>query len=66
MQYICIIWDFPGSPVIKILPSNVGGAGLISDQVAKKDPTCFAAKNGSRVVTSSIKGFKNSLHKKHL
>ena len=66
MQYICIIWDFPGSPVIKILPSNVGGAGLISDQVAKKDPTCFAAKNGSRVVTSSIKGFKNSLHKKKI
>ena len=64
MQYICIIWDFPGSPVVKILPSNVGGAGSISDQVANKNPTCLAAKNRSRVVTNSIKGFKNGLHKK--
>ena len=23
------IWDFPGSPVVKTLPSNAGGAGLI-------------------------------------
>ena len=56
------MWDFPGSPVVKILPSNVGGAGSISDRVANKNPTCLAAKNGSRVVSNSIKGFKNSLH----
>lgn len=55
MHYICIIWDFPGSPVVKILPSNVGGAGSISDRVANKNPTCLAAKNRSRVVTNSIK-----------
>lgn len=64
MHYICIMWDFPGSPVVKILPSNVGGAGSISDRVANKNPTCLAAKNRSRVVTNSIKGFKNGLHKK--
>ena len=73
------MWDFPGSPVVKILPSNVGGAGSIrdrtstsyvggagsiSDRVANKNPTCLAAKNRSRVVTNSIKGFKNGLHKK--
>ena len=50
MQYVYITWDFPGSSVVKILPSNVGGAGSISDQVANKDPTCLAAKNRSRVI----------------
>ena len=28
-------WDFPGSPVVKILPSNAGGAGLIPGHGAK-------------------------------
>ena len=29
-------WDFPGNhPVVKILPSNAGSAGLISGQGAK-------------------------------
>ena len=23
------IWDFPGSPVVKTLPSNAGGADLV-------------------------------------
>ena len=28
-------WDFPNGPVVKILPSNAGGVGLISDWGAK-------------------------------
>ena len=28
-------WDFPGSPVVKTLPSSSGGEGLIPDQGAK-------------------------------
>ena len=28
-------WDFPGGPVVKISPSNAGGAGLIPGQGAK-------------------------------
>ena len=31
----CHLWDFPGSPVVKSLPSNAGGAGSISGQEAK-------------------------------
>ena len=29
------LWDFPGGPVVKTLPSSVGGAGLIPGQGAK-------------------------------
>ena len=29
------LWDFPGSPVVKILPSNAGGAGSTLSQGAK-------------------------------
>ena len=28
-------WDFPGSPVVKTLPSSSGGEGLIPDQGGK-------------------------------
>ena len=28
-------WDFPGGPVVKTSPSNVGGVGLIPGQGAK-------------------------------
>ena len=28
-------WTFPGGPAVKILPSNVGGVGLIPDWGAK-------------------------------
>ena len=28
-------WDFPGSPVVKILPSNAGGEGSLPGQEAK-------------------------------
>ena len=29
------MWDFPGSPVVKSLPSNAGGAGSIPGQGPK-------------------------------
>ena len=29
------VWGFPGDPVVKTLPSNEGGAGLIPTQGAK-------------------------------
>ena len=32
---ILYLMDFPGSPVVKTLPSNAGGAGLIPGQGAK-------------------------------
>ena len=28
-------WDFPSGPVVKTLPSNAGGMGLIPDRGAK-------------------------------
>ena len=31
----CHLWDFPGSPVVKSLPSNAGGAGSIPGQGPK-------------------------------
>ena len=31
----CIIWDFPGGPVIENPPSNAGDAGLIPGQGTK-------------------------------
>ena len=30
-----ILGDFPGGPTVKILPSSVGGVGLIPDQGTK-------------------------------
>ena len=35
--------DFPGGPVVKTLPSNAGGVGLIPVWGAK-DPICLMAK----------------------
>ena len=32
------VWDFPGCPVVKTLPSNVGGAGSIPGWGAKMIP----------------------------
>ena len=26
----CVLWDFPGGPVVKNLPANAGDSGLIS------------------------------------
>ena len=54
--------DFPGSPVVKILPSNAGGAGLIPGQGAKIPhalwPKNQNIKNRSNIVRNSIKTLK--------
>ena len=34
-------WYFPGSPVVKTLPSSSGGEGLIPDQGAKSQQSCL-------------------------
>ena len=37
-------WDFPGSPVVKTLPSNARDTGLIPGQGARIPPTHLKAK----------------------
>ena len=54
--------DFPGGPVVKILPSNAGGAGLLPlpGQGAKTPHATGPKKpNSSNSVTNSIKSKKN-------
>ena len=41
------IWDFPGSPVVKILPSNEGGVDLIPGWGARI-PHAFQPKNQNK------------------
>ena len=59
--------DFPGGPVVKTLPSNVGGAGLIPGQGAKM-PHAVAEtpkhKNKKQYCNKFNTGFKNDSHKK--
>ena len=62
--------DFPGSPMIKTLPSRAGGAGLIPGQAAKS-PLASQLKNQninnrSNIVTTSIKTFIMVHNKKNI
>ena len=54
--------DFPGSPMVKTLPSNAGAAGLIPGQ-GTKIPHASWPKNQTikqkQCVTNSIKTLKN-------
>ena len=36
----CTLGDFPGGPVVKTLPSNARGVGLIPGRGGGEDPTC--------------------------
>ena len=58
-------WDFPGSPVIKTLPSNAGKSGSKLDQGAKI-PHASWSKNQNikqkNIVTKPIKTSKNMVH----
>ena len=50
--------DFPGIPVVKTLPSNVGAVGLISAQRAKIPQPCgqkSKTQHRSNIVTNSVK-----------
>ena len=40
----CLMSDFPGGPLVKTLPNNAGGAGLISGQRIKVS-ICLMAQN---------------------
>ena len=46
--------DFPGGPVVKILPSNIGGAGLIPAHRAKTPPTCLQAKTSEQKTEATL------------
>lgn len=49
------LWEFPDDPVVKILPSIAGGAGLIPGQETR-------GKKPKHIVTNSIKIFKMTAH----
>ena len=59
--------DFPGSPVVKTLPSNAGGEGSIPGQGAKI-PHASWPKNQNikqkQFCNKFNKDFKNGLHQK--
>ena len=40
--------NFPGGPVVKPLPSNAGGVGLVPGQEAMTPSTCLLAKKPIR------------------
>ena len=53
--------DFPGSPVVKTLPSNVGAVGPISGQGAKIPQSCgqkSKTQHRNDIVTNSVKTLK--------
>ena len=60
-------WDLPGGPVVKTLPSNAGGAGLIPGQGAKI-PHASGPKNQNikqkRYCKKFNKDFKNGQRQK--
>ena len=55
-------WDFPGGPVVRTSPCNVGGAGLIPGQGAMtpqaSQPKIQSINNRSNIVINSIKTLK--------
>ena len=64
-----MLWDFPGGPVVKTLPSNAGGAGLIPGWGAKI-PRASWPKNQNikqkQYCNKFNKDFKNGPHQKNL
>ena len=63
------LWDFPGSPAVKTLPSNAGGEGSIPGWEAKI-PHASWPKNQSikqkQYCNKFNKDFKNGPHQKNL
>ena len=68
-SHIIIIIDFPGSPVVKTLPSNAGGADSIPRRGAKI-PHASRPKNQNteqkQYCNKFNKDFKNGPHQKNL
>ena len=59
--------DFPGSPVVKTLPSNAGGEGSIPGQGAKIPHASWPKKQNikqKQFCNKFNKDFKNGLHQK--
>ena len=60
--------DFPGSSVVKTLPSNAKGVGLICDWGGKIPhhlwPKNQSVNNAGNIVTNSMKTFKNGPYQK--
>ena len=56
--------DFPGGPVVKMLPSSAGGAGLMPGQWSW-DPTCFTVKKPKHQ-SSIVINSKTSLKMVHI
>ena len=68
-----MFWDFPGGPVVKTLPSKVGGAGLIPSQGAEiphaswpKNKKQNKTKRQIQYCNKFNKDFKNGPHPKNL
>ena len=63
------LWEFPGGPVVKALPSKAGGAGSISGQ-GPKTPHASRPENQNikrkNIVTNPIKSLKMVPIKKNL
>ena len=61
-------WDFPGSPVVKTLPSNAGGVGSIPGQGAKITHASQPEKpkniKQKQYCNKFSKDFKNGPHQK--
>ena len=57
-----IVGDFPGSPVVRTLPSNAGGVGLILGQ-GVKIPHASGPKNQNRKQKQYRKKFNKDLKK---
>ena len=62
-----VVWDFPGSPVVKTSPSNAGGVGSIPGQEAEI-PHALWPKNQNikqkQYCNKFNKDFKYGLHQK--
>ena len=70
LRYVYSFRDFPGSPMVKTLLSNVGGRGRYDSQQGSEGPTCLVAKNQNTKQKQYCNKFnedvKNGPHQKNL
>ena len=58
MSQKCYGWDFPGGPVVEILPFSTRGVGLIPGWRAKIPHVSWPKSQTNNILTNSIKTFK--------
>ena len=66
LQKVLWVWDFPGGPVIKTLPSNAGGVGSIPGQGAKISHASWPKKQNmkqKKYCNKFYKDFRNGPYK---